>query len=348
MPKHHLLRLCLAVVGSLHAAHAADPDLPELSFDLSTVPAGECRLLKWRLPHVELPVSVCHEANRGHEPAPEPKTGPQAAASLPKSAPQPDLAALQTRLVALRERWVNPALAQAVFSTQAHLDGLPHRSLHPAWRVWVALGTFGCVPQVHPQATSARYTDPCNQHAYDPAGRPLGADHPALLVPPYTLANTTLVLGRLPDTVPRQPALLPVDWEPLAPPQGQTAAAASAPTAGAEQLTRAARWGHLSRVASLLGLGVPPDATAPDGSTPLLAAVQWRQPEVLALLLAHGANPAQGYPNGPTALELVRLVSERHLESLLTQAMAKAAHPAPTQSMPPTSPKTAPQAKPAS
>ena len=63
-------------------------------------------------------------------------------------------------------------------------------------------------------------------------------------------------------------------------------------------LAEAAAEGRVEAVRLLLELGVPPDARAESGLTPLEAAKG--DPEVLALLLAHGADPAK--PGTPPAV----------------------------------------------
>lgn len=278
------------------AIHAATPDLPELIIKLADIPEGDCQQINWwRLPHAALPVAVCHLPSAVDQ----------------ETTPSLDVSALRAQTLALRERLVNPDLAQAIFTMQTHLDAIPHRSLHPVWRVFINLGTFGCAPAIEHNETSTRYRDPCNQNGYDLNGRPLAPGYPALSIPPYVIEESRLILGRQPTTLPQQETLPPVVWEDITP---ETAV---------EQLVRAARWGRLARVSEILDRGTDLEAIAKNGNTALLTAIQARQTETVALLLSRGANPKVSYASGLTALELVRIVESVEIETLLTQAMAK-------------------------
>jgi hypothetical protein len=145
----------LACVAPAHTVHSAPAGL---SVNLAPIEQGQCITVDWRLAHVALPVSVCQMPTD---------------AQTPDRPPAPDLAALQTHVLAMRERWVDLELAQAVWQTQAHLDTTATRSLHPQWRVFIQSGVWGCVPSVvSPEASAPnlRYRDPCNQQGYDAQG----------------------------------------------------------------------------------------------------------------------------------------------------------------------------------
>jgi hypothetical protein len=58
--------------------------------------------------------------------------------------------------------------------------------------------------------------------------------------------------------------------------------------------------------AALLDAGANPNATDPDGTTPLMMAAGYGYADIVRILLAHGANPRIATNDGITALDLAR------------------------------------------
>jgi len=284
---------CLSLAGRGAAAQ-----LPEQVIDLDGIGENQCQQVAWRLAHVQLHVAICHV----------PIANDTAASGQDRAV---DVAALRRQALALRETWVDDELATAVLAMQTTLDALPHRSLHPAWRVFFNIGSFGCLPNIVANDGHIQITDPCNDNRYDAEGRPLAQAYPALSIPPYIIQDKRLVLRRLPDTLAQPEALPPVSFD------------AVGDASAAEQMIRAARWGNISRVSALLDAGTDVNSTVKGGDMALLAAVQRRQAEMVSFLLAKGADANCHYPNGLSALDLARIVDAPELAAVLMQAGAK-------------------------
>lgn len=298
---------CMLLAGVLYscAAQASPPQLPELSIDLASIGTNQCQEVAWPLQRGYLQVFICH--------LPAIAAGTTTAARTIFTVDVPEL---RRQAMMWRETRVNKELATAIQTMQFTLDALPHRSLHPDWRILINQGVFGCKLRMEIDNDDIRFVDPCNQNLYGADGRTLARGYPDLAIPPYFIEGNRLILGRMPVSLAKPEALPEVTFN----------VPSSSP---AEQLVRAARWGNIRRVSELLDTGTDINSAVEGGSTALLIAVQMRQTEMVEFLLAKGADTNLSYPDGLTALDMARIVKAMELEAMLLKAGSTACRNSP-------------------
>ena len=286
-----LLVFCLAQAAK--AACAGPEGGAEFVVKLGGIAINDCQTHDWQLAHSSHRVIICHVPPDGHT----------AQLAVPQL-----ISDLVQRLVTWREAIVENEPAQAVYAMHTNLDGKPHRSMDAQWRVFIAHGVWGCALTHHHVDGSLVFADPCNDQKYDSQGLPLSGAVASLLIPPYAMVGDDLIVGRLPVSLSVASASLP--------PLNLDAAQGSM----AEQMVRAARWGHRAGVERLLAAGVDVNARSAEGETALLVAVQRRQTAMVAWLLQHGADRCARYRDGTGPLELAALVSATEIQNLLSRS----------------------------
>ncbi len=290
-----LLVLCLAPTSI--AAWAGPDGAAEFVVPLASIAINDCQTHDWRLAHSSQRVIICHLPSDG-------PTAQQAASWTASDWVQ--------RLVTWREAIVENEPAQAVYAMHTNLDSKPHRSLDVNWRVFIAHGEWGCALTHHIVESGFVFADPCNGQKYDAQGRSLSGTLEPLLMPPYAMLANDLIECRLPVSLSVASASLP----PL------NLDAAQGPMA--EQLVRAASWGHRAGVERMIAAGVDVNARTAEGETALLVAVQRRQTAMVAWLLQHGADRCARYRDGTGPLELAAMVSATEIRNPLSRSAAGA------------------------